>query len=301
MSLSPEQLAVRKMGIGSSDIAALCGLHAYRSRMDVFNEKVFGTSRKPTPEMDFGNDVEAAVLRFRAREVGGTLCDDETYAKMFADQVLAGRTIRDVSAAIALTTPDAVLLLPDHARIIESKAVGAHEAYRWGDEDNAAPIGYQIQCVWHMGVSGIHECDLVASIAGQPPATWAVEWNADRYANLVEIAEQFWTDHVLPRVKPDPIDGSDASDEYLRRMYPEERSPMRAATPLEEEHAALYVAARAQEKQGAAAKDYAGNVLRESLGDATGCLLANNEKVTWKKQKNGTRVLQVTEPKAKGK
>mgnify|MGYP003353102479 CR=1 FL=1 len=37
---TPEQLEKRRLGIGGSDVAAICGLNPYKTALDVYFEKV---------------------------------------------------------------------------------------------------------------------------------------------------------------------------------------------------------------------------------------------------------------------
>lgn len=55
---SPEWLAWRRNGIGSSDIAAICGVCPKKSAVDVYNEKKGLTTTKMNPAMQRGIDYE---------------------------------------------------------------------------------------------------------------------------------------------------------------------------------------------------------------------------------------------------
>jgi predicted phage-related endonuclease len=55
------------------------------------------------------------------------------------------------------------------------------------------------------------------------------------FGNLVEIAQKFWTDHVLPD-RPPPLDHTDAAAEYLRRRFGlREKEKLRELDPASEE------------------------------------------------------------------
>jgi putative phage-type endonuclease len=65
---TPEWLDWRRAGLGGSDISAICGVNPYKTPLDVYNEKVNGTSQNMTPAMLRGVNYESEALEVFKRE-----------------------------------------------------------------------------------------------------------------------------------------------------------------------------------------------------------------------------------------
>ena len=67
MTLTPEQLEMRRAGITSTDISAICGLSSYKSAMEVYLEKVGKPiPREDTEAMYWGRSLETPIaLRYQ--------------------------------------------------------------------------------------------------------------------------------------------------------------------------------------------------------------------------------------------
>lgn len=318
MTLSAEQLRVRRDGIGSSEIAALVDLDPRQTKLDVYVAKVYGSRRRPDEEMEFGDDVEPAIVSYRVRRLGASLYREADYRRDFGDRILAfderkcSATIRSAESPIAITTPDALVLLPEieddpaRRKVIEAKHVGWYNSGEWGEADEDAPINFWLQCQWHMGVTGVTDAEIAASIGGLPPSDWTVGPHRATYENLVVVAERFWRDHVEKRVPPvDKLDASESAAEYLRAAFPKETEPVLPKAPPELEELALHYAQTARELTAKEAeKEALRNQICAFLGLRAGAVLSDGRRVTWLWQRNGpkkppTRVLRVPKEKEK--
>lgn len=317
MSLSAEQIAVRRTAIGSSEIAALVGLDPYRNAMDVFLDKVYGYRKKRTEEMEYGSHVEPGILSYRRSQLGAYQYREADFVSMFEGRILAfneertSPTIRSAESSLAVSTVDAIFSIPvrgeDGAiddgedQVEEAKFVSWHQSAEWGEEDGDSPANYQIQCQWHMGVTGIHRAELVAEV-GAPASAWAVPWRPTVYENLLIVAERFWRDNIVNKVRPLELDSSDAAAAYLRNRYPRElHGVLPNATPEVEALSASYAWLTQQIGTLEDEKEATRNRLCELLGDNAGAVLSDGRRVTWLWQLNGkkppTRVLRVSKGK----
>jgi putative phage-type endonuclease len=212
MSLSPQQLAQRKDGITATDIAAIAGLHPYRSAIDVFLDK---TGRAPpfagNDRTRWGNILEAPIR------------DD--YAERHGVRVEVPGTLEHPEVTWAKATPDGICYAPRQVRPkngLEIKTHSFRAADQYGDPGtDQVPPHELVQCVWNMFVSGLDNWDLVAFIDGQP-----AEYRIVRDDDLIELlrsdAERFLFDHVRKDVPPPP-DGSESYDSYLSATYSQKR------------------------------------------------------------------------------
>lgn len=264
--LSQEQLAMRSSGIGGSEIATIAGLSKRGSVLDVYLSKIGEHVEERDPEEQFalerGSLIEAAIANYVARSRGWQLEERGTQRH------------RDFPWAFA--TPDRVIVGADE--IIECKDVGLH-TLRAGWWDDGPPDHVLAQVHWQMAVLHMRKAYVAASIAGCTPEVWEVPRDTEVQAELLRIGQEFWEQHVVPRIPP-PVDASESCTEYLTKRFRKNNGLMvhcAEARELAEE----YKAADAELKAVLARKDLAGNRLRELIADNDGVVFPGG-KATWK-------------------
>jgi predicted phage-related endonuclease len=233
MSLSPEQIAIRRTGITASDIRAIVGLDPYGvTRHDVYASKVLGVDRfKETEATELGDDLEPIALRLLAKKRNRHILrrDPKTL------------TVRHRERSAHIATPDA--FLAEHAfreasELGEAKVVGFHNASGWGTEPDAIPDWALVQVTWQAYVTAIPVV-LVGALIGTEVRTYRIERDEDLVGVLVEEADKFLRDHVTPR-KPPAVDGTEGSGRMLRALFPRPTGPMVRASAEAEERAKAY-------------------------------------------------------------
>lgn len=207
LGLSDEQLAMRRRGIGGSDVAALLGLDPYRTAWDVWAEK---TGRaEPSPENRFtrwGNRLEAVIA--------------DEYRERLGVALWKGATVVHAARPWQLGTPDRLVNASSQASAewgLEIKARGLRQAWRWGAErDGAAgvPDEVQAQAHWYMSLTDLPRWDVAVLLDGNDFRAYTLERDTDVEAALLDVAERFWRDHVQANVPPD-FDGGDAAWRYV--------------------------------------------------------------------------------------
>lgn len=210
MSLSAEQLAQRKEGITATDIAAIVGLHPYRSPIDVYCDKHgIGVPFVGNERTKWGHILEIPIR--------------EDYAERHGVRVEVPGTLDHPSLAWAKATPDGICYVPRRSVPVNGLEIKTHSfraADQYGDPGtDQVPPHELVQCAWNMFVSGLERWDLVAFIDGQPQ-----EYSITRDDDLIEMlrdnAERFLVDHIRKDVPPDP-DGSESYTKYLSTTYPQ--------------------------------------------------------------------------------
>lgn len=209
MSLSPEQLALRKDGMTATDVAAIVNLHPYRRPIDVWMDK----TDRAIPfagnlRTKWGNILEGPVR------------DD--YAERYGVRVEVPGTLVHPGIPWAMSTPDGICYVPRLAypkNGLEVKTHGWRAADDYGEPgSDEVPMYELIQCTWNMFVTGLDRWDLVAFIDNQP-----VDYHLLRDDELIgmlrEEAEKFRRDYVLTDTPPEP-DGSESYSKYLSTTYP---------------------------------------------------------------------------------
>lgn len=277
MTLTPEQLEMRRKGATATDVAALSGFHPYRSPVDVWEEK---TGRAPlfvdTTKTKWGNLLEPTV---RA-----------DYAERHGVHVELHGTLVHPDNPRHMATPDGLVFegaVLEPCRGLEVKCHTIHERWRYGAPyTDEVPLYELVQCAWNMHVAKLPRWDLVL-FADNEPTDYIIPSDAEFQASLVEIADRFWVDHVLADVRPDP-DGSDSWTEHVKRRFPKDKDPafidadeaIRATVAaLREARDGIRIAERTEAALVQAIKEYIGDRAGVRFPGAAGA----TEAITWKK------------------
>ena len=99
---------------------------------------------------------------------------------------------------------------------LECKTASAYSADKW--KDGHIPESYQIQCHHYMAVTGAKAWYIAVVILGREFIWHKIERDEELIQNLISIEKDFWNNHVIPRIMPEP-DGSDSSEELIREYF----------------------------------------------------------------------------------
>ena len=261
MSLSPEQIAMRRTGITATDVVVLASGSDWHGRTvhDLYRSKVLGVDDfQPTEATELGDELEPVVLRRAAAKLGLEL--------------------RPTPGTIAHPEHRRYLATPDAAAQygwLQAKVVGLHPAREWGPTDTGVeglPESVLVQCAWEMFV-GETEVEYVGALLGTEVRTYRIERDLDGIDELVlglrDLADRFIVDH-LDAMRPPAVDGSEGSARLLAALFPRQRTPALRASPEAEEAARTYFAATRAMKALEAEKELAKQRLVAFVGDADG-------------------------------
>jgi predicted phage-related endonuclease len=299
MSLTPDQITMRRQGLTASDIVALSGTVPFKKAKtvyDVWLDKCHPDRVKPTEvteAMELGHEAEPIIVRRVAK-------------KRNLSVVYPHDTVRHPDIDWAMCTPDALIVngaahkasvvtvpiaaMPDSVvaadGLIECKLVGLHSARWWGDLDDEAsetdgpPDYVYTQVVWQLFVKQLPYC-IVAAMIGTEFRTYRVPFDesAQEYAQaLVEIGAKFRCDHVLTE-RPPPIDGSESSRELLAALFQKSNGVQIKADAESEDAARVYFDAGRRIKEAKELQNKAKTVLMAKIqgnygvrGDGWRCL-----------------------------
>lgn len=136
MTITHEQLELRRKYLGASDVAAVLGAHPYRSAADVRLEKLGlleDLDLSDEEAVDVGNDSEPYTVGWAAKKIG------RAYASTQRSYV--------ASNGVMIAHPDGVLLDPDEP--IEAKYSGRTD--EWGEPgEQRVPQQHYIQLLSQM-------------------------------------------------------------------------------------------------------------------------------------------------------
>ena len=189
-----EWLDHRRTGIGGSDAAAIVGLNPYRSRLEVYADKLGLIPEKEDSEaMRVGRDLEDYVSR-RFMEATGkrvvrsnTMWRSKEHPFMLAD---LDRRIVGENAGLECKTTSA-----------------------WNKTDfegKEIPLTYYCQCMHYMATCGFDRMYLAVLVLGKGFYWFTIERDEAEIASLIEAERDFWTNHIEKQIPPE-ADGSESS------------------------------------------------------------------------------------------
>lgn len=197
-----EWLAWRRTGIGGSDAAAVIGLNPFRSRIEVYADKMgMMPEKEDTESMRLGRDLEDYVAQRFCEATGKKVrrnnfmwCHDE-HRCMIAD---VDREIIGENAGLECKTTQA-----------------------WGGKvimKGEIPLTYYVQCMHYMATMGYDRVYLAVLIFGKGFFHFTIERDEDEIAALVAAETAFWRDHVEAGISPDP-DGSQSAEQAVDAIW----------------------------------------------------------------------------------
>jgi predicted phage-related endonuclease len=225
-------LSIRSTGIGSSEIGAIVGVSPFSTPLDVYISKVYGPKqRKSTPNERWGLLHEHAMAIAYTEDTGIELEGD-------------GRTtVRHPEHEVILDTVDRLAV--GHSIVVDFKTAQRFTPLEYGetnwdyriweasldaptDETHLIPQCIQAQGAIHMAVHDRDRFDLPLLIDGFYWRIFTMARDAELEGYLIEAAERFWRDHVIPR-KPPAAENEEERAELLKHLYPTEGPQSKAA------------------------------------------------------------------------
>lgn len=200
----PEWLTYRRKGIGGSDAGVVCGFNPYRTAMEVYQDK---TSNEV---MELDNEAMRQGREF-----------EDYVAKRFTEAT--GKKVRRANAMYY--DEDHPFMLADVDRMIvgenaglECKTASPYLADKW--EDGKIPMHYQLQCHHYMSVMDTEAWYIAVLIYGREFKFYRMERDEEIIADLVRMEQDFWENHVMKGIMPNP-DGSKIADSVIAEYFKE--------------------------------------------------------------------------------
>jgi len=260
-------LAARQAGIGGSEVGALVGISEYETAWSVYN-----TKKRPYKELEgvaaieWGHRLEDVVAQKVADEIG--------MVSRFGGGLWARR-----DKPFLRVTPDRFATKPRAWKaqaVIECKTAGDDEHWESGIirpngyGTGSAPLSYQAQCQWQMGIIGLPVAYLGCLVLGRERQFFTVEIHFDRawFEELAAEAERFWTENILADEPPMHDLRHPKTEELLKLLQPKVVKPSVDLPEDTEEWLAAYVRAKEAFKKAEADLDAAKNYFRMMTGEA---------------------------------
>ncbi|MEV0440921.1 lambda-exonuclease family protein [Streptomyces spectabilis] len=223
-NLDREQwLAVRRLGVGGSEVAAVLGMSKYTSPHEVYLDK-----RGELP-LDRPMNPELAEAAFWG------LAHEPTIARVFSERsglaVVEGPgTLAHVERHWMLANVDRYVLDEDAqpSSLLEIKTRSAYQLDEWLD---SVPDGPALQTHWYLAVTGYSHAHVAALLGGNRLLIHRVERDEALVEHLVALVSEFWQG-VLDGTPP-PVDGSEATEELLGHLYKVKAEAVTVVDPSE--------------------------------------------------------------------
>jgi putative phage-type endonuclease len=264
MALTAEERALRRLSIGGSDIAAIAGMSPHRTAFGLYLEKIGQAEDGDEYESDaqiWGNLLEEPIARFYAKK-HSVLIDSFTERLVHPDY--------DFLTA----NPDRVVISLE--RLIEIKTTGLGGIDIWRDPEKPTslrpPRHVVLQVNWYLGFLGWKEADLVllqfCEGFSNPDryVEFEIAFDEELFELEMQLAINFWHNHVLERVTPESEDAEEVS-EYLKHTYRSATDKMLTGGDEEAEITARLAHANKQFKHWKEQKAIEGNRLKAIIGD----------------------------------
>jgi len=259
-STRQEWLALRRSGIGASDISGIMGISPWTTPFQVWASKV-GNLREVMDDeaMRWGRILEDVILEEWARQ---------TAVEIKHRQPL----IRNLERPFMVATPDA---LPSYPAVVEVKN---NSDWAWTEP----PAHYYAQVQWQLAVTGYKLGDLVVLHAGRQMMVYPIEANAEYQARQIEAAEDFWK-HVEANEPPSTKWEDSAVMAHLWPYSTEQTVEVGPDAALE-----LYEARSARDA-GNERYEAATAAVKVMMKEADTAVCGQQVVAKWSTNKNGTR------------
>ena len=220
----------REMGIGGTDIAAIMGIHKYKTAHDVFMDKTGRSVPVAMNQAMYWGLKKEPIIADRYQE-------DHPEIKLVCDLGI----MRNPKHEWWLGSPDGQIEKGGEViRGLEIKTGSVYRKKDWGEEGtDQIPKEYLLQCMWYMPVIGVNEMHVAVLLGQRDYAEFVVKRDNDLLTMMYESGKDFWENYVKKDMPP-PTDGSDACKDYMVEKYPEASDDMLDPDDMIQDLAARY-------------------------------------------------------------
>jgi len=259
-------LEFRRQGIGGSDASVVCGINKYKSPIELFMEKTGQLPHQEAGEAAYWGTMLESVVKTEFTKRTGIEVEP-------VNAILQSETHPFMLANLDGTCED-----PNYGTcVFEAKTARAYLANDWED---GIPDPYMLQLQHYMAVTGYKGAYIAVLIGGNTFKWKFIERDEEIIAMLIQLESEFWG--MVQSNTPPPLDGSDASADFIGAQFPNSRPFTQIDLPMEA--AALihqYDAACEQLENLTEQKQEAENLLKQMLGDNEAGIIADRI-ITWK-------------------
>lgn len=193
--------------LGSSDMAALLGIAPpsweISTPLDLYLSKIGELKKEDKPVFKRGKRWELPALEMLMDKIEDE--DGRRPKVIYHNQRYIDTKYDFLSCEI-----DAEFILGGERVNVEIKTVNVRKAWEWGEEGTSEiPLHYAAQTMFGLGITGRDRCIVAPLFGADEIEKFEVVRDNETIKGMREKAVDFWMNHVLERVPPDPVNMSD--------------------------------------------------------------------------------------------
>jgi putative phage-type endonuclease len=312
-----EWIAFRERGLGASEIGTLMGVNSWKSPAELYYQKIGLIPQKEVQNMpmfmgtileqtvadifEYWEESEEQMIKNHAADKkvrtlynpNGYILNDMFPHLFFSpDRLIVSKDIRVRNETINLENVNA---------ICEIKTISGWSSKQW---DGGLPPSYYLQLQTYMMGLGVEKGYLVALEDGRKLAVHQFDADEEIISSIINISEEFWKRVELGREAlqkggdydqyAPPPDGTEAYAEYLNERFANPEDKSIEATPEIESYVAEYLEHSREISVLEDAKRECANHIKTHMGHNS-LLNCDIAKVTWRPNKNGSRVFRIVQ------
>lgn len=268
---SPEWLDARSKCITATDIAAILGLHPYKSPAQVYLDKTGeGRILEPNAAMQTGTHLEPSIAAW-----WGIQNDKKPIHAEFAVHP---------TEPIFGASPD---FLVDDDAVLECKWCGQNAAKGFGEGPDEVPAHYLLQVQWQLFVTG-RKIGFLCVLGPWGFREYTIQGDSELHRRMAHQARKFWHEYVLAEIAP-PLSGSFGDKKLIEEMHPADDGQVIAATYELEEEIGELGKELVQIDELSKIAEGRKNRIKQFMGDAA-TLESTEGRFNWKSTKDRTEV-----------
>ena len=204
-----EWLQYRRMGIGGSDAAAVCGVSPWKTARELYQEKAEGIFRdepeKNWVALEIGKRLEELVVQIFMRRTG---LKPYAVRKMF----------RHPFYPVMLADVDYFVKIGEDVYVVECKTSFSYRMDEWADGN--IPLHYELQGRHYAAVTNTKGV-IFLCLHGNSEDTFLmrrIDRNLRQEADLIEQEAYFWNEFVLEKQAPEYTEPSSLVINSLKKQ-----------------------------------------------------------------------------------
>ena len=270
--LVEEDLQLRSIGIGGSEVGAIFGCDDYRNAFDIWAVKK-GRAERPAPSerMLVGSALEQGVLSLYTIKTGREIA-------------YINRTSRHPARSWMIYTPDAIC---KHERVgVDAKVVFWDQRRKWGASALEIPQSYVMQAWYYMAAMDYPQWDICALMMGEGfPRVYTIERDEEAERVMLARLDEWHRRYIVGDEHP-PFGESKQAAAWLQQAFAHHKRPdMRDADDTEARALDHYVEIVRMSRELAASRRELENSLRNAIADREGLEWAGG-RLTWRRSRD---------------
>ncbi len=251
-----EWLDLRRMGLGGSDAAIVCGVSPWRTARELYEDKLGNIPADDTQTewQEWGHRLEPVIREAVEDKTGYKTCPSkymlwsEEHEFLFVDM-------------------DGLVDCPERgAGVLEIKTAFRFDS-GWGPSGtDEVPVSYMLQCQHAMMVSGYRWCLLAVLVGGNTFRWYIIEWSERIIPRLMGAEASFWA--AVENGKPPEFDHAHGSTkDLLIELHSGVHGEMHFPFEAQSWHETFQTFAE-KEKSAKDGRAAVRNLVLEAMGDA---------------------------------